>query len=126
MLTPIRVFRTTKQAENTNPDQTKIIRRISMRRHWRYNPSKYNFLTVYSVTRHFGGIEEGGWWFEWFEPIKTIPMRKAYNRRRNQGKVLTQIESLTAQYQTAREEKIVIMREKIVREFQTTHRPQYE
>lgn len=29
-----------------------------------------NFVTVYEVTRHYGGPEEGGWWYNWYEPVK--------------------------------------------------------
>lgn len=27
------------------------------------------YLSVYATTRHYGGPEEGGWWFNWDEPI---------------------------------------------------------
>lgn len=28
------------------------------------------FVTMYSVTRCYGGPEEGGWWYDWYEPVK--------------------------------------------------------
>ena len=31
-----------------------------------------NFINVYAVTREFAGHEEGGWWFNDFECIKTV------------------------------------------------------
>ena len=31
------------------------------------------FVTAYEVTRHYGGPEEGGWWYDWREPIDTVP-----------------------------------------------------
>lgn len=34
------------------------------------------FVTAYEVTRHYGGPEEGGWWYNWFEPIQTVPVAK--------------------------------------------------
>ncbi len=34
---------------------------------------KIRFVTAYEVTRHFGGPEEGGWWYDWYEPIDTVP-----------------------------------------------------
>lgn len=33
------------------------------------------YVSVYKVTRHFGGHEEGGWWYNWFECLETIPTR---------------------------------------------------
>jgi hypothetical protein len=26
----------------------------------------YKFITAYAVTRHYGGPEEGGWWYNWY------------------------------------------------------------
>ena len=31
------------------------------------------FVTAYEVTRHFGGPEEGGWWYNWDKPVDTVP-----------------------------------------------------
>lgn len=33
------------------------------------------FVNVYSITRHYGGAEEGGWWYNITECIETIPVR---------------------------------------------------
>ena len=30
------------------------------------------FVTAYEVTRHFGGPEEGGWWYNAYDPIATV------------------------------------------------------
>jgi len=30
-----------------------------------------NYVNVYEVTRHFGGYEEGGWWFNWYSCVET-------------------------------------------------------
>jgi len=32
------------------------------------------YLNVYAVTRHYGGPEEGGWWFNAGEPLASIPL----------------------------------------------------
>lgn len=32
------------------------------------------FVNVYEVTRHFGGYEEGGWWYDWFECLQSVPV----------------------------------------------------
>ena len=44
------------------------------------------FATVYAVTRHCGGPEEGGWWYNWYERVKTVCMPKAYRKARNFNK----------------------------------------
>lgn len=33
------------------------------------------YVTVYQVTRSFGGHEEGGWYFDRFEPVETIEVK---------------------------------------------------
>lgn len=33
------------------------------------------FLNVYSVTRHYGGAAEGGWYFDSGEPLASVPIR---------------------------------------------------
>ncbi len=30
------------------------------------------FVTAYEVTRHYGGPEEGGWFYNWYSPINTV------------------------------------------------------
>ena len=32
------------------------------------------FLNVYAVTRHFGGPEEGGWWYNAGDPLASVPL----------------------------------------------------
>jgi hypothetical protein len=36
--------------------------------------SPINYVTAYEVSRHYGGPEEGGWWFDWYEPLATFPV----------------------------------------------------
>ena len=33
------------------------------------------YVNAYEVTRHYGGREEGGWWYNHSEPIASIPIR---------------------------------------------------
>lgn len=33
------------------------------------------FVNAYRVTLRYGGPEEGGWWYECFEPIASIPVQ---------------------------------------------------
>lgn len=32
------------------------------------------YANVYAVTRHYGGPEEGGWWYDAGEPIGSVAM----------------------------------------------------
>lgn len=33
------------------------------------------YVNAYSITRHYGGPEEGGWWFNHRQPIASIPIK---------------------------------------------------
>jgi len=33
-------------------------------------------VTAYSVTQHYGGPEEGGWWYHWREPVESVKVRR--------------------------------------------------
>ena len=46
---------------------------------------KDKFITAYAVTRHFGGPEEGGWWYNWYEVIETQALPKSLQRRSNRA-----------------------------------------
>jgi hypothetical protein len=53
----------------------------------RHNPTKAGayimknrYITAYAVTRHFGGPEEGGWWYNWYKVIESIRVPKMYQR----------------------------------------------
>jgi hypothetical protein len=37
--------------------------------------SQIVYVNVYSVTRHYGGPEEGGWYYNWMECIETYPVK---------------------------------------------------
>jgi hypothetical protein len=45
------------------------------------------FVTVYEVTRHYGGPEEGGWWYNWYDALKTFKVPRAYHKLRNAVKL---------------------------------------
>ncbi len=34
------------------------------------------YVNVYAVTRHFGGSEEGGWWYNAGEPLASVPFEE--------------------------------------------------
>jgi hypothetical protein len=33
------------------------------------------YVTLYEVSRDYGGPEEGGWWYDWWTPVKTFKAR---------------------------------------------------
>lgn len=34
---------------------------------------RLNYVNAYSVTRHYGGPEEGGWWYDVGRPLASVP-----------------------------------------------------
>ena len=36
--------------------------------------NELTYLNAYAVTRHYGGPEEGGWWFNAGEPLASVPL----------------------------------------------------
>ncbi len=34
------------------------------------------YVNVYEVTRHYGGAEEGGWYYDWYECLECVPCRE--------------------------------------------------
>lgn len=39
------------------------------------NEDKIFWVNAYSVTRHYGGPEEGGWWYNWYESLASVPVQ---------------------------------------------------
>lgn len=83
------------------------------------------WVTVYEVTRHYGGPEEGGWWYNWHDVLRSfyVPERVADFRVRkltpryvNEGNIYSVLGG--TQYH------VVIEATRF--ESQTTHRPHYE
>ncbi|HDR7067001.1 TPA: hypothetical protein QCW42_004107 [Bacillus cereus] len=37
------------------------------------------YVSVYKVTREFGGHEEGGWWFNWYQLLETVPCKNKFS-----------------------------------------------
>jgi hypothetical protein len=37
------------------------------------------FVNIYTITRHYGGPEEGGWWYNWSECREVIPVQNKYS-----------------------------------------------
>jgi len=37
------------------------------------------YVNAYVVTRHYGGPEEGGWWFNAGEPVASVPVEEGHD-----------------------------------------------
>jgi len=37
------------------------------------------FVNAYAVSRHYGGPEEGGWWYDAGEPLASVPIEATEN-----------------------------------------------
>lgn len=85
-------------------------------------------VSAYSVTRHYGGAEEGGWWYNWYERLETsprVPTRKlAHYERRFQAKYGHLGHGNI--YSVRGGEKIVVCLERVPGEMTSRHRPHYE
>lgn len=85
------------------------------------------YVNVYSVTRHFGGHEEGGWYYDWFECLETIPCKNKFSSEIQ--------EDLESEYKDQKRGDIssvlggvdiVVYIENTIAKSQTKERPYYE
>lgn len=85
------------------------------------------YVNVYKVTRHFGGHEEGGWYFNWYECIECVPTKNKYSD--------DICEELEKQYEHMKRgdiysvlggTDIIVNIEKSMKESETKERPYYE
>ena len=42
--------------------------------------SVIKYVNAYAVTRHLGGREEGGWWYDAGSPLASVPIRATSNK----------------------------------------------
>jgi len=86
------------------------------------------FVTVYEVTRHYGGPEEGGWWYNWNEPVESVlvlPSQDAEEvveqmTKRNEYRIWGDIYSVCGGMD------ILVMVEATQNKYATKCRPHYE
>lgn len=85
------------------------------------------WVTVYAVTRHCGGGEEGGWWYNWYEPVTSqyalVPhahARRAKLRDQYAKHAWGDI------YSMGGGEEFHVIIEPTLHEYATTVRPHYE
>lgn len=85
------------------------------------------YVSVYFVTRHFGGPEEGGWWYNWHERIVTVATTLAGSEavrsrliRRYKNRQWGNISSVHGG------QEVHVMVEETAGEYETTEAPHYE
>lgn len=91
-------------------------------------PEQLVFVNVYSVTRHYGGPEEGGWWFDALHCEEIMPVQYQYAE--------TLREELKKRYEESHKwgdissvlggQDVVVYIEKDPKESETKERPVYE
>lgn len=92
------------------------------------HPLIVRYITAYAVTRHYGGPEEGGWWYDRFTPIETVRLR----RLRNIGKIERRLWKRHNHIIEGDINSVLggtdlyIMKEPTHREFTTRRAPRYE
>lgn len=53
--------------------QTRI--KVADGHHWIMQHKRKMYVSAYKVSRHYGGPEEGGWYYDWHTHIATYPRR---------------------------------------------------
>jgi hypothetical protein len=97
---------------------------------------KNRYITAYAVTRHYGGPEEGGWWYNWYRVLETIIIPKKYHREKKRSLNAVRIREKALQlkldhinegniYHVAGGVQLVTCIECVQHENETTERPYY-
>ena len=91
------------------------------------NEDKIFWVNAYSITRHCGGPEEGGWWYNWYTSLASVPV---------QGETAAQTEKERLEnlfgpgygniYSALGGEKISVYIEDEARESESRETPRYE
>lgn len=97
---------------------------------------KDRYITAYGVTRHYGGPEEGGWWYDHYTPIETVAVPKVFQRKYKRAR--NRVERLRDMLQEAHADRawgnryhttggvaVITLTESIRRENQTKYKPCY-
>jgi hypothetical protein len=85
------------------------------------------YVCVYEVTRHYGGPEEGGWWYNWYEPVYAIRVPTRFSmRHRDRLARRFQKQSQGDIYSVLGGVDYVVRRSGAKFQHATTRRPHYE
>jgi hypothetical protein len=94
----------------------------------RYGARSRLWVTVYTVTRHYGGAEEGGWWYNWYTAQESsyTPVRFAEARARKLRKKWEMRRMFGDIYSVLGGEAVSVHIENTRYDAETTVRPHYE
>ena len=84
------------------------------------------FVTLYEVSREYGGPEEGGWWYNWLTPVKSIRCRRSQSEATQNRLYKSAREEYGADRWSGRLKGATIMEENVSGEYETKRRPYYE
>lgn len=87
------------------------------------------YISIYRVSRHYGGPEEGGWWYDWYTHVKTLPRRVKAHRVEQVKKRLAKmfpIDRPTRRYRVNGGADWVMCVETFPGECKSRRRPHYE
>lgn len=86
-----------------------------------------SYVTVYSVSRHYGGSEEGGWWYDWNEFVKSQPANSPEEAETIKAKLQKEYPYESKELGSVRGQgTYLVMIEEFPRQFETKERPHYE
>ncbi len=97
---------------------------------------KDRYITAYGVTRHYGGPEEGGWWYDHYKPIETVAVPKVFQRKnkRARNRVIKMAAELNEKhadeawgnrYHTTGGKAVIVCVEEVRKERETKYKPCY-
>jgi hypothetical protein len=93
------------------------------------DPDQIVFVTAYGISRHYGGPEEGGWWYDWWEPVESVPVAysnaevmKAQMEIKHDGVNSNPTDRFSV---LGNGEDLAVVIEDEINEFRTTERPHY-
>lgn len=52
-----------------------------------WKPGETKWVNVYQISNHYGGSEEGGWWYDWYSLEKAIPVTSLKEAKEVQKKL---------------------------------------
>lgn len=93
------------------------------------DPEELVFISAYGISRHYGGPEEGGWWYDMWRFVETVPTMRKHAEvvsealERKHDDVNTNPTNRFSVLGNGEDLAVVI--EDTPGEFQTTERPHY-
>ena len=87
------------------------------------------FLGIYAISRHYGGPEEGGWWYDWCEHRISFPVTPETidDVQKQLTELLEPMQPTYDRFSMANDgNDFEVLHERLQGEHQSTERPHYE